>query len=177
MKKLLFCIVSLLMSGILVACDDDAPLPNPLALTHEAIGAYCGMILTEHPGPKAQVFEKNNPEPHWFTSVKDAVMYLTLPGEAQDAIVTYVQDMAVAHSWERPQDDGIWINLKDAYFVVGSRKIGGMGMPEFVPFSIKEKAIDFSKQYGGRVVRLSEITTEDLDLAHTQIDMGKIAKE
>ncbi len=177
MKNLLFCLFLIFLSGSLSACNEDGPLPDPLALTHEAIGAYCGMILTEHPGPKAQVFEKNNPEPHWFTSVKDAVMYLTLPGEAQDAIVTYVQDMAVAQSWEKPEDDGIWIDLHDAYFVVGSRKIGGMGMPEFVPFSIKEKAIEFSRKHGGRVVRLSEITTEDLDLAHTQVDLDKIAKE
>lgn len=168
MNKLLPLLVSIFLVGALVACEEDTPLPTPLALTNEAIGAYCGMILTEHAGPKAQVFEKHNPDPHWFTSVKDAITYLTLPGEAQDAVVTYVHDMARADSWDRPQDDGIWININQAYFVVGSRMKGGMGMPEFVPFSLIEKAHEFASQHGGRVVRLSEITSEDLEMAHVQ---------
>jgi copper chaperone NosL len=163
MKKLLLFCVSLLFIGGHSGCQEtDELIPEPAALTNESVGNYCGMILTEHSGPKAQIFEKHKSEPLWFSSVKDAILYLSLPGEAQDAVVTYVQDMAKADSWENPQNDGIWIDVQHAYFVVGSRKLGGMGMPEFAPFSVKESAVAFARQYGGRVIKLAQITHEDL---------------
>lgn len=166
MRKLLPLCLCLMLSGVLIGCQEDkSSLPQPIALTDDAVGLYCGMILTEHSGPKAQVFEKYNPAPLWFSSVKDAVIYLALQGEAQDAIVTYVHDMARADSWEKPQGDGIWINIRDAYLVIGSQKLGGMRMTEFVPFSLKNKAEEFTREYGGRVARLSQITSEDIELA------------
>ncbi|GLQ05173.1 nitrous oxide reductase accessory protein NosL [Sneathiella chinensis] len=167
MNRFRLLMLSLLLSFSIGACQEDqGVLPEPLALTNEVVGTYCGMLLAEHSGPKAQVFEKHKSNPQWFSSVKDAITYLTLPGEAQDAVITYVHDMARAESWEKPQNEGIWIDIRHAYFVVGSRKLGGMGMPEFVPFGQQEKAEIFADQYGGRVVRLSEITNDDLDLAH-----------
>ncbi|WP_169566468.1 nitrous oxide reductase accessory protein NosL [Sneathiella limimaris] len=165
--KSLIVIISMIFGFSLSACQENLEvLPEPLALTNETVGTYCGMLLAEHSGPKAQVFEKHRSKPQWFSSVKDAITYLTLPGEAQDAVVTYVHDMGKAESWEKPQNVGIWIDIQEAFFVVGSRKPGGMGMPEFVPFSELEPAENFADQYGGRVVRLGEITNEDLDLAH-----------
>ncbi|MAZ03400.1 MAG: copper resistance protein CopZ [Sneathiella sp.] len=167
MKKVSLVGFSLFMSLMVAACQEDGrALPKPMALTNQTVGTYCGMLLTEHSGPKAQVFEKHKLTPQWFSSVKDAIIYLTLPGEAQDAVVTYVHDMGEADSWEEPQNEGIWIDIHQAYFVVGSRRLGGMGMPEFVPFSLEEKAAEFAKQHGGRVAKLSQITREDLDLAH-----------
>ncbi len=172
MKKKHLIWILFLFTGLIVGCQEaDDILPEPSALTNESVGNYCGMILTEHSGPKAQVFEKHKSEPLWFSSVKDAILYLSLPGEAQDAVVTYVHDMARADSWEHPQNDGIWINVQQAYFVVGSRKLGGMGMPEFAPFSAEEKAAEFARQYGGRVVRLSQITHDDLAHMPTSHEM------
>ena len=148
---------------LLVGCQEEVvSRPLPVALTSEAVGVYCGMVLTEHVGPKAQVFEKYRETPQWFTSVRDAISYLTLPGEAQDAVAIYVHDMGRAQSWNAPQNDGIWISADDAYFVIGSRKIGGMGSLEFVPFEKKEQAEKFRQEYGGRIARISEITHEDL---------------
>ena len=69
--------------------------------------------------------------------------------------------MAVALSWEAP---GVanWIAADDAYFVVGSDAIGGMGAAEAVPFSDRRAADSFAAQHGGRVTKLGAITNADV---------------
>ncbi|MDF2368986.1 nitrous oxide reductase accessory protein NosL, partial [Sneathiella sp.] len=114
-------------------------------------------ILTEHAGPKGQVFEKGRDAPLWFTAVRDAIAYTRLPGEGQSTVALYVQDMARAESWERPQSDGIWIEAETAYYVLGSDMRGGMGMPETIPFGTIEAAQAFAAKHGGQVMRLEEI--------------------
>jgi copper chaperone NosL len=148
----------LLMLVLTAACEnevDSAPLPQ--ALTDNAVGAYCGMILTEHAGPKGQIFEKGRKDPVWFTAVRDAIAYTRLPGEGQNAVAFYVHDMSRAESWESPQRTGIWISADTAFYVVGSNKRGGMGMFETVPFGTQEAAEAFASKYGGRVLRLADI--------------------
>lgn len=145
------------------ACEDGGgDIPLPQALPEGAVGTYCGMILTEHAGPKAQIFEKGRPEPLWFTAVRDAVTYTRLPGEGQRVVGFYVHDMARANSWEKPQSEGIWITADTAFFVVGSNRLGGMGMPETVPFGTLEAAEAFAEKHGGHVFRLTEIPVSAL---------------
>lgn len=149
------CLISLVVLG---GCDNDADsVPAPQAMTDAAIGVYCGMILSEHIGPKGQVFEKARADPLWFASVRDAIAYTRLPGEAQDIVAFYVHDMARADSWEKPQADGIWIAAETAYYVLGSNKRGGMGMQETIPFGSIEAARNFSEQHGGQVMKFDEI--------------------
>ncbi len=155
------CIV--LMSGLLFGCEaTETALPKPEALTEMASGTYCGMTLTEHAGPKAQVFEKGRDEAIWFTTVRDALAYRLLPGEGQSIVTIYVHDMGEAVSWEKPQRDGIWIAADTAYYVVGSDRRGGMGMPEVVPFGSALKAAEFAKIHGGDVVAYNDVPTEYL---------------
>lgn len=145
------------------ACEDGiGDIPLPQALPEGAVGTYCGMILTEHAGPKAQIFEKGRSEPLWFTAIRDAVTYTRLPGEGQSVVGFYVHDMARASSWEKPQSEGIWITADAAFFVVGSNRLGGMGMPETVPFGTVEAAETFAEKYGGHVFRLTEIPVSAL---------------
>ncbi len=153
----------LLFSGFLLGCDADATvMPTPEALTDMASGVYCGMTLTEHAGPKAQVFEKGREKAIWFTAVRDALAYRVLPGEAQSIVTIYVHDMGEAVSWENPQKDGIWIPADGAYYVVGSSRRGGMGMQEVVPFGSALKAAAFAENFGGEVVALNDIPTRFL---------------
>ncbi len=160
MEKLLFIV---LLGGFLVACNGtDDKVPAAQALVDGATGVYCGMNITEHPGPKAQVFEKGRTDPLWFTAVRDALAYSRLPGEAQSITALYVHDMGRATSWENPQDDGIWISAEGALYVVGSEKRGGMGMPEVVPFASQAAALDFAEQFGGTVVDYRNIATSYL---------------
>ena len=47
-----------------------------MEMTDEALGYYCQMYLADHGGPKAQVHEKGQEQPLWFSQVSDAVVYL-----------------------------------------------------------------------------------------------------
>jgi len=151
-----FLIVALGLS-FLGACKDKSDAPSPVALTRAANGHYCSMIIIDHPGPKAQVFEKDTAQPLWFSSVRDALAYMRLPGEAQRVVVAYVHDMSRATSWETPNNDGIWIRAESAIYVLGSSKRGGMGAREAVPFSDLNKAKNFVAEFGGRTVAFGDI--------------------
>lgn len=153
-----FCLV--VGVAVLSGCDEKVVPPEPVGLTREASGHYCQMIIVDHPGPKAQVFEVGRSEPLWFSSVRDALFYLKLPGEAQRVSATYVHDMGKASSWERPQDDGIWIEAAAAIYVIGSSQRGGMGALETVPFGQKSEAATFARRFGGSVVAFDDIPTD-----------------
>ena len=156
MTRYLFLMFAAFALG-LAGCKDEAIIPEPVKLTREAIGQYCNMIVADHPGPKIQVHEKDYDKPVWFSSVRDGLAYLMLPGEAQKVTAVYVHDMGRAASWERPQDEGIWMKAKDAHYVIGSARRGGMGAQEAVPFLKREEAELFTKKHGGTVVDFENI--------------------
>lgn len=155
LRKHLF--VALIPLSVLAGCTEETAAPEPQALTRAAVGHYCNMIVVDHPGPKAQVFESGQQKPLWFSSVRDAFAYNALPGEAQNVVATYVHDMSQADNWKRPPDDGIWIKAEDAHYVIDSSRRGGMGAQETVPFATAAAAETFKSQFGGRVVTYGEI--------------------
>ncbi len=159
MRILTAFMILLLLSG---CQQEDVKIPDPQQLTRDAAGHYCNMIVIDHPGPKAQVFEKNNPQAIWFTSVRDALAYNILPGEAQEILAIYVHDMGRATSWDKPQDHGIWIRAKDAFYVIESLKRGGMGAKETIPFGKKAAANDFIRKFGGRLVTYGDLSPDYL---------------
>ncbi len=142
---------------LLVGCQEDIKIPDPAQITREAEGHYCNMIVIDHPGPKAHIFEKGQGQAIWFTSVRDALAYKILPGEAQQILAIYVHDMGRATSWDKPQDQGIWIKAEQAIYVINSRKRGGMGAKETIPFGTREKADQFVHEFGGLVVLYTDI--------------------
>lgn len=153
----------LLVLVLLAACDDPAPpsRPPPVEVTEDAVGYYCGMLLVEHPGPKGQAFLRGQAEPVWFSSARDALIFTRLPEEPQGVAAIYVTDMAQAGSWERPRP-GSWVEVHDAWFVIGSGRRGGMGGPEAVPFSREDAARAFAAEQGGKVVRIAELSDDYL---------------
>ncbi len=158
--RLFLCAVTLLL--LLSGCQEEAGIPAPEKLTRDATGFYCHMIVEDHPGPKAQLFEKGRAHAIWFTSVRDAFAYNILPGEGQGVQVIYVQDMGRANSWKKPQNDGLWIRAEDGFYVIDSHKRGGMGAKETVPFSSREAADKFAGDFGGRVVTFANIPPDYL---------------
>lgn len=144
---------------LLAACGEgqqvQAP-PSPAELTRDAVGHYCGMIVIDHPGPKGQIFVKGQEQPLWFSSVRDTIAFTRLPEETAEIRAIYVNDMAQATDWAAPEP-GTWINAREAYYVIGSSRRGGMGALEAVPFSSQAAADEFVRNYGGRVVRFGEI--------------------
>ncbi|MDO5605778.1 MAG: nitrous oxide reductase accessory protein NosL [Paracoccus sp. (in: a-proteobacteria)] len=149
---------------LLAACREEAALPAPVTMTEDAIGHYCQMNLTEHPGPKAQVHLKDGLFPLFFSQVRDAIAYQRMPEQAAEIAVIYVSDMATAPSWDDPGDDN-WLVLEDAVFVAGSRREGGMGAPEIVPFSDPDAADRFVAEYGGYALKLDQISDAEVLVA------------
>lgn len=140
-----------------VACskEEQGKAPPALAITADATGYYCGMLLSEHPGPKGQILLQSGKSPVWFSSVRDTLTFLRLPEEPKDVAAVYVSDMAKAPNWEEPGTDN-WIKASDAMFVVGSDREGGMGGAEAVPFGAKDAAEEFIAEHGGTIVSFDE---------------------
>lgn len=143
----------------LVACKEEAVQDtSPLPLTVEVVGHFCQMNLFEHDGPKAQAHLGGLPQmPLFFSQVRDVVAYVRLPEQTHDVLAVWVNDMgAQSATWSAPGTTN-WIDAEGAYYVVGSRMIGGMGAPELVPFSDAAKAETFAVENGGEVMRLADI--------------------
>lgn len=143
----------------LAACREDnasAP-PPPVTMTAEAVGHYCQMNLLEHPGPKAQVHLDGMPWPLFFSQVRDAIAYQRMPEQSHMITAVYVSDMgAGSASWDDPGADN-WIAGETALYVIGADIEGGMGAPELVPFTTRDKAEDFVAEYGGEILTLADI--------------------
>jgi len=153
-------IVCAIVSALLLAgCNQEsgsAAMPPPVTLNGDAMGVFCGMNLLEHPGPKGQILTASRIDPFWFTSVRDTVAFTLMPEQPRDIRAIYVSDMARAPSWEDPGATN-WIDARKAFFVIESRKQGGMGAAEAVPFGNRAAADEFVAGNGGRVVTFAEI--------------------
>ncbi len=150
-------LVVLLLVVLAAGCskEDSRTVPPAHTLTADAIGHYCGMLLSEHAGPKGQILLEGQDAPVWFTSVRDTFTFLTLPEEAKSIAAVYVSDMAKAASWEEPGADN-WMLAAGAFFVVDSDLQGGMGGAEAVPFSSEAAAQAFVREHHGRIVGFDE---------------------
>ena len=145
--------------AVLASCSEEqtakAP-PPPQELTAAAIGHYCGMQVTEHPGPKAQILLTDRNDPVWFSSARDAFAFTMLPEEPKNIAAVYVTDMGKAASWDHP-GPGTWVDAHRAVYVIGSSRRGGMGAEEAVPFADEATARQFAAQYGGEVVPFDKV--------------------
>lgn len=143
----------------LSACGGDepaAPPPSPQAVSADAVGHYCGMTLKDHAGPKGQIFVRGRAAPVWFSSIKQVFAYTLLPEEPKGLAAIYVNDMAAAGP------DGVanlkaWVDARQAFYVIGSRFVGGMGAEDAMPFSDQARALAFAQTHGGRVVRFADV--------------------
>ncbi len=143
----------------LAACDDAAKraaVPSPREPGPEAVGYYCGMTVADHAGPKGQILLEGREEPLWFSSARDALAFTRLPEESKAIAAIYVTDMAVARDWEQPEA-GSWVEAREAVFVVGSERRGGMGALETVPFSDRAAAERFQEEHGGRLFSFENV--------------------
>lgn len=151
----------------LSACKEKAEQNiTALDMTPETLGHYCQMNLLEHPGPKAQVHLEGSPAPLFFSQVRDAIAYARSPEQMAPIMAIYVNDMGRAGAtWDEP-GEGNWITAGDAFYVVGTDREGGMGLPETIPFGTESAAQALATAEGGTVLRLADIP-DDLVLAPT----------
>lgn len=167
MKRALF--LALILG--LAACKPEVSQDtSPVELTAESLGHFCQMNLLEHPGPKAQIHLEGLPgTPLFFSQVRDAIAYQRLPEQSHPILAIQVNDMGAANAtWDDP-GKGNWIAAEDAYFVVGSSQVGGMGAPETIPFGSQSAAQAFVASNGGKIMRLTEIP-DDMVLAPVATD-------
>lgn len=122
----------------------------------DAVGHYCGMNLIEHPGPKGQIYVHGRDAPVWFTDIKQVFAYTLLPEEPKGISAIYVHDMSKAKDWSQPEANS-WIDARQAFYVIESKFIGGMGAEDALPFGDKAKADEFVKEHGGRVVGFEDM--------------------
>ena len=119
------------------------------------MGVFCGMNLLEHPGPKGQIITASRIDPFWFTSVRDTVAFTLMADQPRDIRAIYVGYGAGGELGESGRDQ--LIHAGTAFFVIESRKQGGMGAAEAVPFGNRAAADAFATANGGRVVTFTQI--------------------
>ncbi|MBF0126118.1 MAG: nitrous oxide reductase accessory protein NosL [Magnetococcales bacterium] len=146
---------SLIFLILLTACAaPQEGTPPPLEPAGDTKGYYCGMNLAEHVGPKGQIHVAGEPGALWFSSMRDAFAYLRHEGKTRRILAFYVNDMGRAE-WDHPQP-GTWIEAREAHFVLGASRSGGMGTVELIPFGTPSAAQDWVRRHGGRVMVYGE---------------------
>ncbi len=119
-----------------------------------------GMLLADYPGPKGQIQYAGESEPWFYCDTMELMNTLLVPEQVRKVNAAYVQDMGKT-DWDNPK--GAWIDAHTALFVHGSRRKGSMGAT-LATFSSEEDAKKFIAEWGGKILRMNEITPEIVDL-------------
>ena len=150
--------------GGLAGCGERGGSAQTLAPVEIDRSTSCeldGMLLSDYPGPKAQVHYAGQATPSFFCDTVELFNTL-LAGEQVRAIkAVYVQDIGQAQ-WEQPV--GHWIDAKTALYVLGSKRHGSMG-PTIASFAQEADAVKFAAEYGGKVLRFADIKADMVDLS------------
>ena len=136
MKKTLSALFTVLLLAACGGKSENTAPPAPQQITDASVGHYCTMNLSEHNGPKAQIFLNGKPDrPVWFSTIKQMFGYTKLPEEPKGISMIYVTDMGKVTDWTNPNADNAWIDAKKAYYVIESGFVGGMGAEDALPFA------------------------------------------
>ena len=148
----------------LVACDNAAQTAASLAPVEIDRSTSCeldGMLLSDYPGPKAQVHYAGQAQPSFFCDTVELFNTLLAGEQVRAPKAIYVQDMGQA-DWQEPH--GHWMDAKTAIYVLGSKRHGSMG-PTIASFAQEADATKFAAEYGGKVLRFDAITKDMVDLS------------
>lgn len=155
-------LVVALLAAALGGCGkhDTAASVAPVEITRDTACALDGMLLTDFPGPKAQIHYAGVAQPDFFCDTVEMFSIYLKPEQARRVAAIYVQDMGKA-DWKSPQ--GHWIDAKTAFYVVGSNMNGSMG-PTIGSFAVEADASAFAKAHGGHVLRFADVTPDMVTL-------------
>ncbi len=134
--------------------------PDPVSIEAGDECHVCGMVITKFPGPKGEAITEKNQQVRKFCSTRDMFAWMLQPENVNRDHTLYVHDMAQT-DWQSPVDTTL-IDAREAFYVVGSERTGAMG-PTLASFATRSAAQEFIKEYGGHVLKYSEITLEDLN--------------
>lgn len=131
------------------------PTLAPVEITQDTSCALDGMLLSDFPGPKAQIHYSQGPM-DFFCDTTEMFSIFLRPEQQKRVRALYVQDMGAA-DWHEPR--GHWIDARQAVYVQGSKLRGAMG-PTLVSFADIDKAQAFMAEQGGKLYRFDEITPD-----------------
>ena len=163
-RRRLLCGCAGLAALSLVGCqrtDEDQAGLRPLEIEPGASCSLDGMLLADFPRPKGQIHYVQDRQVDWFCDTLELLSALLAPEQVRAVKSAWVQDMARA-DWERPQ--GHWIDARQAWYVLGSRRKGSMGATA-ASLADEAAARAFADAYGGKVHRYAEIRPEMVDLS------------
>jgi len=127
----------------------------------------CGMVITDFPGPKGAAVGADGVKK--FCSPAEMLGWWLQPENHRADVKLYVHDMGHSH-WDAP-DDAHLIDARTAYFVIGSRLKGAMGVV-LASFSDLEAAQKLAHEAGGKVLRLEDIDQKLLGQAGAMSSMS-----
>ena len=160
MGKLL---IALSASLLLLSCSENTTEQKMLtAVTIEKADEchLCGMIIEGFAGPKGAASHKTDEVVRKFCSTRDMFAYYLDPENKRNIAQMLVHDMSQV-PWETPQDE-LFINAKEAYYVVGSSKRGAMGST-LASFAEKPVAVKFAAEFGGELLTFEQITLDKIN--------------
>lgn len=128
-----------------------------LSYTDNEACSGCGMTITAWPGPKAQVL-KQGEAAEKFCSVR-CMLCNTLERSDIDQLLIRAHNAAKV-DWDHP-GNGEHIDVKKAWFVVGSRRRATMG-ESVAPFVSEAEAKIFQATWGGTLMTYDELTRDSL---------------
>ncbi len=157
-----FNIVFLLLVIILSGCeksetDKQAMPPVPINPGDEC--HVCGMIITNYPGPKGELYVRGQQQPYKYCSTRDLFSHYLQPEMKIATSKIYVHDMAETN-WTNPEDNA-FVDARSAWYVIEQPMRGAMG-PTLASFANKSDAEKFVQQHGGRIISFDEITLDIL---------------
>ena len=151
----------------------SAQTPDPVTLGTDDACDVCGMIISQHPGPSAEVFyQEEKPSDHdnparfdttWEAFQYDferrdrgwtrTTFYVTNYSSVDDDIFS---DAGTTFISTHPAAEA-FTPASDVTFVVGSSVEGAMGR-DLIAFSDDEDATDFAAEYGGSEAEFDDVT-------------------
>ncbi|MFW5948291.1 MAG: nitrous oxide reductase accessory protein NosL [Halolamina sp.] len=159
------------LAGCLGGGSDD--VPAAVSLPDDATCDVCGMVISEHPGPTAEIFYADqqpagHDNPARFDSTWEAFQF-DFEHEDWSREAFYVTDYATVDYEIRTDDDqeiisthydaDSFVDATEVTFVAGSSVEGAMGR-DLIAFSEEEDAESFQSEYGGDIVTFDEVTSE-----------------
>ncbi len=146
----------LLLSGC-ERSDETAQSRAPVSISDGDECHVCGMTINNHPGPKGQVFIRNNATPFKYCSTRDLFSHILQPEVRSRITQIYTHDMG-STGWEAPSN-AAFTDARQAWYVIHHPMTGAMG-PTLASFAEKSAAENFREQHGGELVRFDDITLE-----------------
>lgn len=155
-------VLVVLCALVLAACGEKADTAVvPVEIDAATTCDFDGMLLSDFPGPKAQIHFKGEAKPSFYCDTVEMFNTLLQPEQVKPIRAVLVQDMGKA-DWEQPR--GNWFDARTGIYVLGSKRRGSMG-PTIASFAQEADAQTFAAKNGGRVLRFADITRDMVDLS------------